>query len=132
MRTLVIDGSRFSTIPGFYRELNDLLMSNESWDLGESLDAFNDLLYCGYGALQGSKRIIVTSLHADLSRDNLGVPATSAWIESKLAAPHGRYNVELITNQLADLQNGSGKTYFKLLVEIIEEHPRVASLICTP
>lgn len=30
MPTFVIDGSRFSTIPGFYRELKDLLMSNES------------------------------------------------------------------------------------------------------
>lgn len=132
MPIFVIDGSRFSTIPGFYRELNDPLMSNESWDLSESLDAFNDLLYCGYGALQGSERITVTWLHADLSRDNLGVPATSAWIESKLADPHGRYNVELLTNQLADLQYGTGKTYFELPVEIIEEHPRVASLICTP
>lgn len=98
-------------------------MSNESWDLGESLDAFNDLLYCGYGALQGSKHITVTWLHVDLSRDNLGVSPTSAWIQSKLANPHGRYNVELLANQLTDLQNGSGRTYFELLVEIIEEHP---------
>lgn len=132
MPALVIDGSRFSTIPGFYMELNGLLMSNESWDLGESLDAFNDLLYCGYGVLKGSERINVTWLHADLSRDNLGVPATSAWIQSKLADPQGRYNLELLANQLADLQNGSGKTYFELLVEIIEEHPFVASLICKP
>lgn len=107
-------------------------MSNERWDLSESLDAFNDLLYCGYGLLQGSERITVTWLHADLSRENLGIPATREWLQSKIAAPHGRYDTELLANQLADLQNGSGKTYFELLVEIIQEHPCVASLICKP
>ena len=40
---IVIDGSKFSTLEGFYTEIDNLLTKNLSWQTGHNLDAFNDL-----------------------------------------------------------------------------------------
>ncbi|AWX92328.1 hypothetical protein DPM13_00970 [Paracoccus mutanolyticus] len=41
-------------LPGFYDEMNRVFMAAEDWQLGDSLDALNDMLYGGYGALHGA------------------------------------------------------------------------------
>ena len=43
-------------------------MAGESWMIGSSLDAFNDLLLGGYGALQGAQSVDLLWHNMDHSR----------------------------------------------------------------
>lgn len=124
MKTFVIDSRHFDDIPGFFRELNRLFMQGEDWQLGESLDAFDDLLYGGYGALAGQKEIRLLWRGAHKSRTDLGPETTQDFYRNKLLQPQ-RYNPAWARQQLAALEAGTGKTYFETLLEIIAQHPNI-------
>ena len=47
MKTYEIDGSRFSTLEGFYEEFTAQVIPGVNW--GKNLDALNDILYGGFG-----------------------------------------------------------------------------------
>jgi len=49
---IVINGKNITDIGSFYEEVNSLFMQGENWNIGESLDAFDDLLYGGFGILK--------------------------------------------------------------------------------
>ncbi|RYE19280.1 MAG: hypothetical protein EOP45_12880 [Sphingobacteriaceae bacterium] len=51
-KRLVIEGDRIFDIPSFYAEINRVLMLDEDWQIGHSLDALNDLLYGGFGEIK--------------------------------------------------------------------------------
>ena len=123
MTTYTINGDRIHSISDFYAEINRLFMQDEDWKLGESLDAFNDLLYGGFGALKSGTKVKIVWKNAKTSREILGKEATLNWYSEKLNNP--AYNQEFITTSIEDLQNGSGKTYFEILLEIINEHPNI-------
>lgn len=44
-RRVTILGERIHDIPSFYDEVNRVFMENEAWSIGQSLDAFDDMLY---------------------------------------------------------------------------------------
>lgn len=46
-RSYEIDGSRFSTLEGFFEEISSVLIPGTDW--GKNLDAFNDILRGGFG-----------------------------------------------------------------------------------
>ena len=121
---LTIDGARVRDIPSFYDEVNRVFMSGESWRLGESLDALDDLLYGGYGALHGrSGARVVWADHA-ASRRALGREATIAHHRSKLERP-GVFNAARARSAIADLEAGAGATYFEIVLEIIADHSEI-------
>ena len=124
MSTFTIRGEVVRSIPSFYDELNRLFMAGEDWTLGPSLDALNDLLYGGVGALQGDDEIrVVWSDHA-LSRDALGRETTAAYYREKLQHPE-TFSQSHFHGLLAQLEAGSGQTYFDIVLEIFAQHPRV-------
>ena len=120
----VIDGQMFSDIPGFYAELNRIFMADEEWQLGQSLDALDDLLYAGYGALQGVRPVSIMWRAMDKSAADLGIAATHAWLTEKLRHPT-RFNHEMIHSQIDALERGDGKTYFDLVIEVFQDHPEI-------
>ncbi|KYH44214.1 ribonuclease inhibitor [Branchiibius sp. NY16-3462-2] len=122
MATYRIEGARIHGIDDFYGELNRLVMTSENWRLGASLDGLNDLLYGGIGALADDDDPQFVWADHDLSRTSLGTSATRAWLTAKLEGP---FNHALIQQQLADLEAGTGKTYFELVLEVFAEHPGV-------
>ncbi|WP_221887917.1 hypothetical protein [Chitinophaga polysaccharea] len=61
-KQIIINGDVIIDIPSFYREINRVFMSGENWQLGNSLDAFNDLLYGGFGI--GKRRNPLPGNHA--------------------------------------------------------------------
>lgn len=124
MTQLTLNGAAITGIPSFYAELNRVFMANEDWSLGESLDALNDLLYGGYGALNGYDTATIVWTHYDQSREALGEAATRAWLQSKINAPH-LYNVEHFTHELAALDRGAGQTYFARILEVFADHPNI-------
>jgi RNAse (barnase) inhibitor barstar len=123
-KTLTLNGAHIHDIPSFYAEVNAVFMANESWRLGESLDAFNDLLYGGFGALAGSEPVTLVWRDAKRSRAALGFEVTRRYYQDKLAQPE-RFNVAYFQRQLAALENGSGQTYFDILLDIIADHPNI-------
>ena len=56
-KEIQIDGSKIQDLTSLYKEFNDKLMPNEDWELGESLDALDDLLYGGFGEINGNEAI---------------------------------------------------------------------------
>lgn len=124
---LRIEGSRIHGISDLYTELNRVFMANESWQLGESLDALDDLLYGGYGTVPtDSNATIVWADHAH-TQAALGVEATRAYYLAKLARPE-QFNEALFREKLADLDAGTGQTYFEIVAEIFASHPRFTVL----
>ncbi|MCF5089174.1 hypothetical protein D3C81_211280 [compost metagenome] len=124
---LQINGTAIVDIPSFYAEINRVFMAGENWQLGPSLDALDDLLYGGYGALAGHRTATVVWRDIDCSRDALGVEATRAWLQDKLRQPD-TFNAEAIGRQLDALQRGDGQTYFQTVMDIFAGHPDIALL----
>ena len=63
-------------------------------------------------------------LHTTKSRVDLGFDATLEYYQNKLKQPQ-TFNVQWVEDKIANLKNGSGPTYFEILVEIIESHENV-------
>ena len=128
MTVATLEGSRVTDITSFYDEVNRVLMRNETWQLGESLDALNDLLYGGFGLMAhrdeaGDSLTVIWRDH-HVSREALGFEATRAWYEQKLARP-GTFDVSGIQRRLDDLLAGTGPTYFELVLEVFADHPDI-------
>ena len=121
---LQINGTAIVDIPSFHAEINRVFMAGEDWQLGPSLDALDDLLYGGYGALAGHETATLVWRDIDRSREALGVDATRAWLEDKLRQP-GTFNAGTIGRQLDALQRGEGQTYFDIVMEIFASHPDI-------
>jgi len=68
MTTYEIDGRNFSTLDGFYDEVSRVLVPGATW--GRNLDAFDDVLYGGFGTPEDG--FVVIWKNHDLSREALG------------------------------------------------------------
>lgn len=122
--TVEIDGAAVDGIPGFYDEVNRVFMRGESWTLGPSLDALDDLLYGGYGLLADLRDefpVPVTWAGHESSRAALGEAATRAHLQEKLRRPDV-YDVDLVGEQLRALDAGTGPTYFDLVLDVFAGH----------
>jgi len=127
-KTIIIDGNKIHDIPSFYEEINSAFMADEDWKLGPSLDALNDMLYGGYGKINGNEQICLVWKNFEKNRIDLGFELTKAYYENKLKSPEV-FNTDFIREKLAELENGSGKTYFEIILEIISEHPNIELII---
>lgn len=124
LKTLTINGGSITSIPSFFVEMNRVLMAGQSWTLGESLDALNDVLYGGFGTIVGDEPVTLVWRDMDASRSALGLETTRAHLRAKLARPDV-FNVDLIGRELDALERGVGKTYFETVLEIIGDHPNI-------
>lgn len=122
---LVINGSSVEDIASFYDEINRVFMADENWKIGPSLDAFDDLLYGGFGAIRNAERVEVVWQDIEKSRAALGYEATKAYFLEKLK-PGSPFNKVLFEEKLAALENGTGETYFDTIMHIIAEHKNIA------
>jgi len=119
-----ITGSNIHDIASFYREINRVFMHNENWQIGESLDAFDDLLYGGFGTLNNNATVKVLWTNIALSRKALGYETTKAYYLTKLQ-PGSPFNKQHFTAKLKELEAGVGETYFDIVVEILSEHSNI-------
>lgn len=99
-------------------------MKNVDWKLGNSLDALNDMFYGGYGEIKGDEEIYLVWKDFEKNRQDLGSGLTKAWYMDKLNSP-SIFNAELFREKLSALENGTGQTYFDIILEIIDEHPNI-------
>ncbi|MCD7971616.1 MAG: hypothetical protein LUG18_02960 [Candidatus Azobacteroides sp.] len=123
-KTCTIDGSKIYDIPSFYKEINRFFISKEDWKLGESLDALSELFYGGYGETKGNEEIHLVWKEFEKHKTDLGVELTKNYYRNKLNFP-SIFNTHFIEQKLSELENGTGKTYFEIIQEIISEHPNI-------
>lgn len=123
-KTLEIAGQAIVDIPTFYAEINRVFMADEDWTLAESLDALNDLLYGGYGAIDGREPVDLVWRDMDASSAALGIDATRGYLLDKLRRPD-LFNAAAIRARLEALERGDGKTYHETVLEIIADHPNI-------
>ena len=123
-KTFTIQGDRIHNIQSFYNEINRAFMSNADWKLAPSLDALNDLFYGGFGEIEGNEEIILIWTDFEKNRNDLGLELTKAYYQDKLNHP-SKFNMDFVKNKLYELEHGTGKTYFEIILEIIEEHKNI-------
>lgn len=121
---LILEGSRVHDIETFYAEINRVFMAGEAWQLGESLDALDDMFRGGYGVAQGFDTVVVQWLDMEQCRQALGVEATRRWLLTKLAMPE-TYATARIQAQIEALDRGDGPSYFEIILDIIAGHERI-------
>lgn len=123
--TLVLDGGRIHDIPSFYAEVGRVFMRGVDWTLAPNLDALDDMLYGGYGVLDGAAPATLVWTGFEKNRRDLGVEATRAFLQAKLAQPD-RYDTARIRRDLDALEAGTGRTFFDIVLEILAAHPNIA------
>jgi len=116
-RVFEIDGSRFSTLEGFFEEVGSVLVPGCNW--GRNLDAFNDILRGGYGTPDGG--YILKWKNSNLSRERLGYAETVRQLEHRLQHCYPS-NLNRVSNDLANARSNIGPTVFEWLIEIINVH----------
>ncbi|CRD66293.1 barstar family protein [Stenotrophomonas thermophila] len=121
---LQIEGAAIDDIASLYTEINRVFMAGEAWQLGPSLDALDDLLHGGYGALAGHAQATLIWRDIAHSRAALGVEATCQWLQAKLDAP-GSFNARAIARRLQAVRQGEGATYFEIVMQIFDSHRQI-------
>ncbi|HAD78275.1 barstar family protein [Empedobacter falsenii] len=124
IKEIQIDGYKIQDLTSLYKEFNDKLMPNEDWELGESLDALDDLLYGGFGEINGNEAVRFVWTDFERMRELFGYNFTLNFYQNKLQYPEV-FNIDLIQNSIDELQNGNGKTYFEIILEIVESHSNI-------
>lgn len=120
--TFTIEGGAVRDIASLYDELNRVFMAGEDWRLGDSLDALDDMLYGGYGSLHDAQRPVrIVWRDHEASRRALGIPATVDYYREKLRHPEV-FNTARFERSLAELEAGTGPTYFDLVTEVFAGH----------
>jgi len=126
-KEIILNGKAVSDIDSFYREVNRVFMSDENWKIGNSLDALNDLLYGGFGAINGNEPVRLIWENLDVSKSALGYETTRAYYQQKLK-PDSIFNKMLFQEKLKALEEGTGETYFDVVIAIFSEHPNIELL----
>ena len=117
---IVIDGENFSSLEGFFDEMDKLLTKDLDFKTGHNLDAFNDLLRGGFGVHEYGQPLEILWVHADKSRNDLGYQATEIDLQKRLQRCHPT-NRESILKKIEACKNHQGPTLFDTIVEIITD-----------
>lgn len=115
---IVIDGARFSTIDGFYDEMERLLTKALDWKPGHNLDAFNDLLRGGFGIHGYGQPVAIRWVNWEKSRRDLGYPETQRYWTRALERCHPS-NRDWVREQAEAACRGEGETLFDIIKGII-------------
>lgn len=112
-----IDGNEFETLEGFFAEISRVLIPGASW--GRDLDAFNDVLWGGFGT--PSEGFTLRWKNHDVSRGRLGYSETLRQLESRAAYCHPSNSAQ-VRGDLERARSHIGPTAFDWLLEILCSH----------
>jgi len=121
---ICINGNNISDKKSLYQEINRVFMANEDWKIGESLDALNDLLYGGFGLIDGNEPVELIWTNFNRNKELFGYDFTMEFYQGKLKQPKV-FSTKIIQQNISDLENGTGLTYFEMILEIIAEHKNI-------
>ena len=120
-KEIILNGNNFSSLVGFYDEINNKLTKDLGWDTGKNLDAFNDILRGGFGVFDYEEAIKLVWKNSEKSKVDLGFLETIRYFEKGLEICHPT-NSSTLKNHLEEAKKGNGKTLFEIIVDIIHEH----------
>ncbi|WP_103098086.1 barstar family protein [Novosphingobium guangzhouense] len=123
-KLFTIDGAAITGIAALYAQINAVFMADEDWKIGESLDALNDLLHGGFGAIAGADAVTIRWKDIARTRAALGAEATADLLRQR-SATRTMFNGARIADQLAALEAGGGVTYFDIVMDIFADHPAI-------
>ena len=116
-REIILDGNRFDTLEGFYKEAARVLTSKPGFTPGRNLDALADLLGGGYGVFGPGEPVTLVWKNAAKSRRDLGYRAAERHYKAKLTAHPERAAVLL--PRLRAARRKKGPTLFDRIVSVI-------------
>ena len=112
----ILDGNKFSTLEEFALYFSDTVLKNHQWR--GSLDAFNDILYGGFGTPDNG--FVIRWINADVSKNNLGKAETIKWYKERVLNCHPS-NTAYMESKLIEMKKGIGSTVFDWIIEIIQK-----------
>ena len=118
-REIILDGNRFDTLEGFYKEAARVLTNKPGFTPGRSLDALADLLGGGFGVHNSGEPITLVWKNASKSRKDLGYRAAERHYKAQLALHPEREKVLLPRLRAAKKQKGP--TLFDRIVAVIRD-----------
>ena len=90
-----IDGRRFSSMAGFYDEVEQVFICCLDWKIGRNLNAFNDILRGGFGRHEYGQPIHIQWLAYEKSVRNLGKENMDTIVEIILDTDHSGHDCTL-------------------------------------
>lgn len=69
--TYVINGAKFKNSNGFFKHVEAVFTQGLSWEIGRNLNAFNDILYGGFGMHDCGEQIEVIWINLAKSREHM-------------------------------------------------------------
>jgi hypothetical protein len=124
IKEFVLEGNKFDTLLGFYNEVERVLTKDLGWKIGRNLNAFNDVLWGGFGAFEYEEPIHIIWEQSAKSKSDLDYPETIKWLEEKLKHCHPS-NTPSVKEELLRANNGEGPTLFDIIIDIMEEHKHI-------
>lgn len=114
---IIINGFNIHNKASLYKEINRVFMQNEDWQIGENLDALNDLLHGGFGILKDHQSVTIIWENFNDNKNLFGYPFTLQFYKDKLKQPT-TFNSAFIITKIKALKRHKGPTYFDSIVEI--------------
>jgi RNAse (barnase) inhibitor barstar len=71
-KTIIINGTNFLDLEGFYLEIDKVLTKDLTWETGHNYDAFNDLLRGGFGVYEYGESVKIIWKGFAESKNRLG------------------------------------------------------------
>ncbi len=116
-KTCIIDGTRFRSLRGFFREVGREIVPGYQW--GRNLNAFNDILRGGFGTPDDG--FIIVWKNSDVSRQRLGIGFTLRRLRIQQILSLGM-NWRYFREEIGKIHRNNGPYLFDTIVEIIRDH----------
>ncbi|KMY54337.1 hypothetical protein AC623_10675 [Bacillus sp. FJAT-27231] len=116
-KIFIIDGEKFSDFKGFCKEFSNVVLSGKhEWN--GNLDAFNDILYGGFGNIESGEEYTIIWRNSVKSKRDLGYEETIIKLNEILKNCHPT-NKERVIQEIRDAKMNKGSTIFDWIEEII-------------
>ena len=123
MKTFEINGNNFSSLNGFFDEVQKVLTDN-SIEFGRNFDTFDDIIHGGFGKFDLGEAINLIWKNSKKSKKDLGYPETIRYLTDKVNHSHPD-NVEILKRELSEAENQNGPTVFDVILMIISDNKNV-------
>jgi RNAse (barnase) inhibitor barstar len=128
MKTIQLDGNKFDDLSGFYNEVKENFCPDLD-GFGRNLDAFDDVLYGGFGVYGYEEKIKVIWINSQKSMNDLGYDATMAklieWSKSEHPHVSNEEYDRHMNEKIDELKKYKKPTLYNTIVEIIKRHEHI-------
>ena len=118
-KEIILDGNRFDTLEGFYKEAAKVLTNQPGFTPGRNLDALADLLGGGFGVHAAGEPITLVWKNSAKSQKDLGYRAAERHYKALLKAHPEREQALLPRLRAAKKQKGP--TLFDRITAVMQD-----------